>query len=221
MLWLHPKEEMTEAWEYWHPDPTIAEILLHNVTISGLEAMFDIKRIARTDGYNRTGFRFFSATNRGDRFIGRLAPDPDKRRYRAPTWEPPLTTCPTCRSRFFPTRPGRIHCSDKCYRRKGRARELKDRICLLSSCAKFFRPSVVTQKYCSQACAAKMHRDRGVTRGPKTREIDTALFTELWLAGVSRRELMYRFDYSEAAIKRWVKRLALPPRLVGNHRKST
>lgn len=137
-------ELLNPEWEFWEPDAEIAEIMAVRVLagFAGLASYRDVNH----------GFRFGCGNPNFCRF--RLAPpkpEPDCK---------PLESrvCKGCGYSFMPNRRSRRYCSNRCYIRPGRARELLD--CPCEACGVAFRPLCRSHRYCSRVCSNVGFRKR-------------------------------------------------------------
>jgi hypothetical protein len=196
------------AWEYWEPDPEIAEVLHHSQRLRLVDLMYDW----RMQKHRAGGIRF--GNGNPDGFGGKLAP----KRLKPERESPRPAICKGCGRLFQPDRFSRKHCSSACYKQPGRDRVLPDVTC--EACGVVFRPREAGQRFCNKSCFGKSRPRLPPTSGPSVREIDTGLFTRLYLGGASRDEIMDRLGISEKSVKRWRARLNLPARPSGNHSRS-
>ncbi len=147
--------ELSEAWEYYEPDPEVAELLEEAAARgSPLDRLAD-DRLACAGAL---GLRYGSGGVRNLRAIKtHLAPE------KAPRPEPKTPdhmACAGCGTSFRPAKSVQRYCSLEC-RPGGRARVLPDRQC--EACGRTFRPRDVTRRYCSVACRRAGHRAPAVS----------------------------------------------------------
>ncbi len=142
-------EEFDPAWEYWEPNPEIAEVMARNGVAEGFDAVIDCREDGR--GLRRAdGIRFGRGNPDFARFhLAPECPTADRLQPRV---------CPACRFEFVPDRSSRIYCSNRCYVRRGRERELPDaHNC--ERCAAPFRPTRRGHWFCSLKCHNDRQRD--------------------------------------------------------------
>ena len=129
-----------ERWEYWTPDPEIAEVMEaeRSVGFGGLP-----RSVCLTSGrFCAVGFRF-----------GKGSPDSDPFRVAPAKWQRPdrlpLRRCRDCTRYFTPTARNRVYCSRACF---------TDGVSLdampCKRCGVVFRPCNSKRAYCSTACYA-------------------------------------------------------------------
>lgn len=191
------------AWEYWQPDPEVAEAMgpdrLDGFAALGVE---DLRlRRDRLPG----GFRF----GRGDPDFARLRlapPRPGRARELIPR-----KTCPTCGKTWQPDRSDRRYCSMACRKVPGRPRELPGaRDC--GTCGATFRPLWSAHRFCSRRCA-----NRSAPHPPVS--ADVALLARLYAAGVSMRDICAAVGAGRSWCRKLLKRLGQPMRPPGRPRK--
>ena len=228
------------AWEYWEPDPEIAQVMYCCQSRGSL--LDDLWSDTRNDGYI-LGMRFGRGNpNKGGFHLAR----PRSRKELA---------CQTCGDLFVPRNPDHIYCSQECKRveceqcgelfaprskhsrfctlscarkcmpfyhrgnpnAKGRPRYLLDVTC--ANCCKVFRPVAAIVKYCSLSCASRDKARRGVYLKLRL-DVDVDEFSKMWMSGASRKDIQEHFGISEPSVKRLRKRFNLPSRASGNHSRS-
>lgn len=141
--------ELDPDWEYWTPDPEIAELMGESTTSDGFEGLgIEYFRNERLGG--NVGFRFGTGNPNNARF--RLAPE----RYREVRESRCRDIkCSVCGITFKQYRPDREFCSRVCANavtaeeRRERPQELA---CV--RCGKLFDPARTDQVYCGRVCAA-------------------------------------------------------------------
>lgn len=99
-------EEFDPAWEYWTPDPEIAELL--DPPAGGLDAL-GVNPLRSADAETPTGFRF--GVGNPDRFTAWVK---GERTPKPPPVVIPEVECGRCGKTFCPDRPGRRYCSVGC-----------------------------------------------------------------------------------------------------------
>ncbi len=140
-------DHIDERWEYWTPDPEIAEVMGtgRSAGFGGLPR----SKCSTTGELVAAGFRFGTGT-----------PDFDLTRHAPPRWERPdrlpLRRCGSCPRVFTPTRREHRYCSNGCVPRVGPPRVSADRVCRHAPCSRVFRPGSGDQQYCGRACFAEV-----------------------------------------------------------------
>ena len=145
-------EKLSEAWEYWEPNPEVAELFAMTGAISG----FAVLGIELEDGYvENSGFRF-GCGNPNSCFF-RLAPE-------RPTGErEPIKpkSCEGCERSFVPRRPDRVYCSSECYHANSLHR-LSPISC--DFCGYVFHPRDRDSRFCSLGCVNDWQRAESAAR---------------------------------------------------------
>jgi hypothetical protein len=188
---------ISEEWEYWMPDPEIAEL------IGGPAAGFDGLGIEESrHGLLDHGFRF-----------GRGNPNFDRTRFAR---EPPpanrpavvARVCPGCDRLFQPNRSDRRYCSNDCRPPLHRVRRLPETSACVG-CGAEFRPDRADRKYCTRACGAKT----ASTAAALARAITPAAVRAV--AGLRPSEAAARLGVSLRAMRRAMRRAGVPPYRAG------
>ncbi len=131
-------EALDPAWEYWTPDPEIAEVMGIPVP-SGFDGILTFSEDSR--GQNRpSGMRF----GRGDPDSGKFFLAPDR------TASHPSRPCDHCREFFEPARSNSRYCSPSC---RGLDRLASPRPC--ATCGTTFEPRFGRARYCSRHCVPR------------------------------------------------------------------
>lgn len=148
--------EIDERWEYWEPDPEIAEVL----ALSGAVCRRDIESlgIELRNGQTLTDVGFRRGSGDPDRITFRLAPERQRCRSERHEWR----ECVTCGVAFRADRSDRRYCSLAC-RPVGRRRSLPDVLC--KQCQRTFRPWFAGQVFCSPECVGLSQRRQPITGG--------------------------------------------------------
>lgn len=195
-------EEFDPAWEYFVPDPEVAEAVSH--ATQGFDGLgIEDRRLDRDGAVS--GFRF--GRGRPDAFVCRLAPERPVERVGVAN-----RLCGGCGRPFAPDRTSRKYCSDECYARPGRPRE-RPESAACEKCGRVFNPKRSEQRFCGRKCG-------GGNGTPPPRAITPAgeaVVAEMWAAGRTLAEIASHFGVTEITIKRTRRRLGLPARPVGNH----
>jgi DNA-binding CsgD family transcriptional regulator len=140
-------EAISERWEYFTPDPEIAELFDDDTPA--------IDRMPYEQGESGhlvpSGFGFSSDPNYRHTRLGRqrVLERPDRL---------PAQRCETCRGVFTPDYRGRRYCAFSCV--PPRPRTLPDYVCKNAHCGRVFRPKQANYRYCSAACSARACADR-------------------------------------------------------------
>ncbi len=137
-------EELDPRWEYWVPSEEMEELLGDYVESpeERYQSLFDHR------AYNTQSLGIRYGYGNPNRFNGRLAPE----RYQVERDSIRDRKCPNCSYWFTPDRRNSIHCSNRCYKRKGRRRERPlERNC--KQCLTPFEPLYLEHIYCSRVCA--------------------------------------------------------------------
>lgn len=201
-----------ESWEYYTPDPEVAELGLE-----GAEAeLFDGRR-ARSGGKAHAGFSF---TPRPDCYSSYVAREKVRRRE---TPELARVECPTCKQDFQPERASRRYCSVGCSARRGGAastpaarRQPRRKLPESAACERCgapFRPYYTGQRMCSRRCASYL----GAPPGPDAAKLEG--FRAAYLRGGKVKDIADAVGVTLATAKRWRRKLGLPARPVGAPRR--
>ena len=117
--WLHPKDAITPAWEFYEADP-YAEWAVHHARLTGAEAMGDIL-VSDAGGVRiNPGFSFGRRhPDRGCLRLRRARPEGATigRQRTLPAWY----TCRRCGVLFRPRQATRTYCSTECVGPAGNA----------------------------------------------------------------------------------------------------
>lgn len=186
-------EEFDPAWEYFVAEDPDVDFLSE----SPPEAWGFAERDAENHGCRR-------GTGSPDKY---LPPEPPAvrvvdRHERAPR------ECVTCRTLFIVRRPSQSHCGRGCVK-KGRDRELADIDC--ETCGARFRPPYRGRRFCSRAC---------IRASPPPPNPEMTVFARGYLSGAAMSELALLCGVSVVQLKRWRRKLGLPPRPAGNKSRS-
>jgi hypothetical protein len=198
-------EEFDPEWEYFEPDPEIAEVLVSHSRVSLAEMVFGGVRPGEDQG--ASGFRF--GVGNPDAPRGKVAPLTSRdveQVYKAIQRDHIHyhVRCEGCGGYFLPDKNSRKYCSNECYIRLGAARILEDIPC--TTCGKVFRPRESGRKYCSVPCSQARPG-----KGP-TPKVDDLQFKQMYLSGTPMLEIANAFGVQLAQCKRVRRRLGLRPR---------
>lgn len=180
-------EEFDPLWEYWQPDPEIAEVMGACVP-DGFDGIVEFTDDCSGRSYVR-GIRFGMGNPDFCRF--RLAPAKPEREqtpretrvcgYCGEAFRPRCggsefcsrgcygdarrlnpKLCPTCGDEFQPQHSSGVYCSRKCSPKC--TRSLPDRTCANPVCGKLFRPKASRTIYCSIRCVRHPGAPKGMRR---------------------------------------------------------
>lgn len=177
---------MDESWEYWEPDPEIAEVMGsgRSVGFGGLPR----GKCERTGRHCLDGYR----VGKGDPdrwHQTRLGKPPAERPGRLP-----LTRCRHCTGYFTPRKPTSVYCSKGC--RKQDQFELVPRPC--ETCGEVFKPLANRQRYCDQECSgvaiSAMKTGRSVS-------LDWDRVCELYAGGATLADIARTLGANRASVR--------------------
>lgn len=209
--------ELDPAWEYFLPDPEIVEAM-GSKTVRG----FMLLGLEEERGQDSIGFRF--GRGNPNRCVFRFGREKVDKRLRP---EMPEVECLVCGTSFKPRRASHVLCSVMCVRDMGRRSRrhaeqvMEQRKC--GECGLLFTPKHVGQSLCSLKCVSR----RG-TRAKAMLRVEMSViggthavaeFSRRWLSGDRSSMLAEAFKVSLATVKRVRRKLRLPARPSGNHRR--
>jgi predicted nucleic acid-binding Zn ribbon protein len=181
------------AWEYWEPDPEVAEAM-GAARLPGFAALGIEDRRAERAG-SLVGVRFGRGNPDACRF--RLAPE--RPSCRAPS-RCRRVPCPGCGAGFDQLRPDRAYCSRRCAAAvTTRARRVRPAAVACPGCGAAVRPLFVGHRYCSRACAGR--RGGGVGR------IDYGRLAALFDAGAGMGAIAAAVGATPSACRKALKKL--------------
>lgn len=187
-----------ESWEYWEPDPEIAEVMEFQ------EDIFKGIDFTRRREFS-LGLRFGKGSP--DRFWGRLAPMKWKPRDLLEPIQDRI--CKGCGNWFSPDRKERKFCRRECaFKFRGSIRILKDSTC--QTCKNTFRPYWSTQRFCSLKCGSVVGNRAAVMAN--TKKFDANRFRIMWLSGVKIDKIREEFKASKKWVTTTRQKLGLPKR---------
>jgi len=199
-------EQFDPAWEYREDNPELADVF--PVDRSLYSVFVDYWRANKFARKVNHGFRFGNGAP--DRFV--LAD---------PQFVPVVDSntisdrvCPTCKIPFRPARNSVVHCSRSCRPYPGKQRVLPDVVC---RCGRSFRPRWKHNRFCSRKCANEDCSVRFDAKSLVKLEPKLAKFRIDYLSGAPMPELVASYGVSLAQLKRWRRKLGLPPRPPGNY----
>lgn len=183
------------AWEYFEPDPEIAEALEVHQRFN----LWDLVGDDRLAKYENLGMRFGIGNPDHCRF--KLArPRPERLNLSRLVYH---RNCRTCGTLFLPDRESRWYCSQKCRPHPGKPKSLPEYAC--ARCGVRFQPRTACRKFCSPECSQRSHG------GPKSR-IDLEVFREMYLSGKPMKEIATAFAVNVSQCQRARRKLGLKPR---------
>ncbi len=133
------------AWEYFEPDPEVAELFAETGAVRAEELVFGSDADNRPAARGSRAAPAYQFNPNPNAYRSRLAPPKQvkvrqkKSKVRA--------ACATCEKPFYPERPRVTHCSRAC---AGNAKKTANKPC--AWCRTLFLPRRPKQKFCGHAC---------------------------------------------------------------------
>jgi hypothetical protein len=178
--------ELDPHWEYWTPDPEIAEVMGTDRP-DGFDGL-PWAKCKRSRWSADIGFRFGVETRGVDyphlRFGREKATRPDRR---------PDKRCRRCERLYTPDKDRQIYCSVRC---RYDAEGIRPRACAV--CYAVFKPGARDGRYCSYTCMAS-----GISAGMtgKPRRNDWEEIVSLYLSGLRVTDVAERVGVSRGAVR--------------------
>jgi transposase-like protein len=186
--------ELDSSWEYYVPDPEIAEILGDGIDRREIESLYDI--VDKRDYTSGSSGLRFGTGNPTKPPLLRLG----KEKVGVGSRELNRKLCPQCGYSFQPSRSTRLYCSPECKAKSQSRKKIKR----CTRCGKDYTPTRWGQLTCSRSCASKLRMTSKVGTIEK--------FRGLYESGMKVTEISSLLSISVPTVKRWRKELGLEAR---------